>query len=408
VRILFATLAMPFPPTNGHRLRLWALLRALAEEGHKLSLVSFADADEMLRDDPDLHGVCQTVERIPLPSGRRFARSESLRRALALLSSYPFAVDRLRSPEFAATLAQRLTQEPFDLLLCDGIYNIQNVPRDPGVPVVLNKDDVAHIIVERYLQFERNPARRLYARLEARKVWRWERRACSAVTANLVASEVDRALLHGLCPGTPMFVVPNVVDPEHYAPAGDGDPLTVLFQGGMDWHPNRDAVDFFASKILPKLQQLVPSVTLRIAGRSPDDAFRRRFAAVPGLEFTGTVPDMRMEIARATVCVVPLRIGSGTRLKILEAAAMGKAIISTRLGAEGLDFVNGEDIVLVDEPRAFAAAIRDLLADADRRDQLGKAARRCVERHYSPAALRSALRNALALIPSAPSQHPAR
>jgi glycosyltransferase involved in cell wall biosynthesis len=408
MRILLATLTMPFPPTNGHRLRLWAFLRALTEEGHKLSLVSFADSDEIQRDDPELHALCQMVDRIPLPTGPGFARSELVRRAVGLLSSYPFGVDRLRSPEFAATVSRRLAEESFDLLICDGIYNIQNLPRDPGVPVVLNKDDIAHVLIERYLQFEPNPARRLYGRLEARKVSRWERRACSHVTATLVSSEVDRALLHGLCPGVPMFVVPNVVDIEHYAPAGVEDPLTVLFQGGMDWHPNRDAVGFFASEILPKAQQLVPGVTFRIAGRSPDDAFRRRFTAVPGLEFTDTVPDMRVEIARATVCVVPLRIGSGTRLKIIEAAAMGKAIISTQVGAEGLDFVNGEDIVLVDEPRAFAAAIKDLLADPARRRQLGKAARRRVEDKYSTISLRPALRTALALTLPAPSTHSPR
>jgi len=266
------------------------------------------------------------------------------------------------------------------------------------VPVVLNKDDVAHIIVERYLQLERNAARRLYGRLEAWKVWRWERRACSTVTASLVSSEVDRAFLQEVCPGALMFVVPNVVDSEYYTPAAERDPLTVLFQGGMDWHPNRDAVVFFASTILPELRKLVPGVTFRIAGRGPDEAFRRRFAAVPDLEFTGTIPDMRVEIARATLCVVPLRIGSGTRLKILEAAAMGKAIVSTHLGAEGLAFTDGEDIVLVDEPRAFAVAVKHLLADAERRRRLGEAARRRVERHYSAAALRSALRNALALI----------
>jgi glycosyltransferase involved in cell wall biosynthesis len=408
MRILLATLTMPFPPTNGHRLRLWAFLRALTEEGHKLSLVSFADSDEIQRDDPELHALCQMVDRIPLPTGPGFARSELVRRAFGLLSSYPFGVDRLRSPEFAATVSRRLAEESFDLLICDGIYNIQNLPRDPGVPVVLNKDDIAHVLIERYLQFEPNPARRLYGRLEARKVSRWERRACSHVTATLVSSEVDRALLHGVCPGVPMFVVPNVVDIEHYAPAGVEDPLTVLFQGGMDWHPNRDAVGFFASEILPKAQQLVPGVTFRIAGRSPDDAFRRRFTAVPGLEFTDTVPDMRVEIARATVCVVPLRIGSGTRLKIIEAAAMGKAIISTQVGAEGLDFVNGEDIVLVDEPRAFAAAIKDLLADPARRRQLGKAARRRVEDKYSTISLRPALRTALALTLPAPSTHSPR
>jgi glycosyltransferase involved in cell wall biosynthesis len=132
-----------------------------------------------------------------------------------------------------------------------------------------------------------------------------------------------------------------------------------------------------------------------VAGRSGSDNFQAKFARLRHVRFTGPVPDMRAEIAKAAVCVVPLRIGSGTRLKILEAAAMAKPIVSTRIGAEGLDFVDGEEIILTDRPEAFARAVADLLADPLRRHMLGKAARRRVEQQYGLASLRSALREAL-------------
>jgi glycosyltransferase involved in cell wall biosynthesis len=164
----------------------------------------------------------------------------------------------------------------------------------------------------------------------------------------------------------------------------------------MDWYPNRDAVEFFVSAILPRLRAAVPEARFVVGGRNPSDEFRRRFAATPGIEFTGTVPDMRAEIAKAAVCVVPLRIGSGTRLKILEAAAMAKPVVSTRVGAEGLDFVDGKEIVLADEPKAFAGAVADLLRDASRRRELGQAARRRVEKCYSFPVLRTAVRAAFA------------
>jgi glycosyltransferase involved in cell wall biosynthesis len=192
------------------------------------------------------------------------------------------------------------------------------------------------------------------------------------------------------------MVVPNVVDTDHYQPSGAEEPCTVLYQGGMDWYPNRDAVEFFVSAILPRLRASVPEARFVVGGRSPSDEFRRRFAAVPGIEFTGTVPDMRTEIARAAVCVVPLRIGSGTRLKILEAAAMAKPIVSTRVGAEGLDFVGGREIVLADEPKAFAEAVADLLRDASRRRELGRAARRRAQECYSLPVLRTAVSAAFA------------
>jgi len=395
MRILFAALSMPFPPTNGHRLRTWALVRALAQEGHDVTLISFAEPEELHREDAELRAVCRAVERLPVP-GAHSARWEPLRRALALLSREPYGVRRFRSPAFTASLTRALARDRFDLVICDGIYNVQNLPAGLTVPVLLNKDDVAHVILERYVRLERNPLARLYARLEARKVKRWEQRACAGMAANLVCSEVDREILERLCPGVPMLVVPNVVDTEHYAPAGEGEPLTVLFQGGMDWHPNRDAVEFFAAEILPELRRLVPAVTFRVAGRSPSDDFRRRFAGAPGLEFTGTVPDMRTEIARATVCVVPLRIGSGTRLKILEAGAMAKPIVSTTLGAEGLTLRHGEEILIADDPACIARTISDLLRNQMRRDALGTAARHRILEYYSHAALRAALHAALA------------
>jgi glycosyltransferase involved in cell wall biosynthesis len=131
-----------------------------------------------------------------------------------------------------------------------------------------------------------------------------------------------------------------------------------------------------------------------VAGRCPDE-YRACYAGKPGVEFAGTVPDMRAEIARATVCVMPLRIGSGTRLKILEAGAMAKPMVSTSLGAEGLDFVPGQDIVLADEPSAFARAVADLLADSPRRRALGAAARARVEACYSLTVFQRCLAGAL-------------
>jgi glycosyltransferase involved in cell wall biosynthesis len=394
LRILFAGLALPYPPLNGHRLRTGAMVRALAEDDHEVTLVSFAEADELGGDQRPLWGRCAVVQLVPGP-GRKSPAFEALDRLRGLASPLPYAVRRLRSAEFRSVVERALATRAFDAVVCDGVYNVQNLPSALGVPVLLNKDDVASVILGRYLKLERNPARRLYGQLEARKVLRWERLACAQMTAVLACSDVDRALLERVCPGVPISVVPNVVDTEHYAPSSDQERCTVLFQGGMDWHPNRDAVEFFVSAILPGLRERVGDITFRVAGRSPSDAFRRRLAASPGVEFTGAVPDIRREIARATISVVPLRIGSGTRLKILEAGAMGKPIVSTALGAEGLELVDGDDILLADTPRAFTDAIATLLADDGRRQALGRAVRRKVEQHYSYPVLRAALRRGL-------------
>jgi glycosyltransferase involved in cell wall biosynthesis len=395
MRILFAALALPYPPMNGHRLRTWAMVRALAEEGHEITCVSFAEVEEMNADLRPLREICRHVDLIPTPVVPGLGALEPLQRLRGLVSPMPFGAWKFRSAAFTEALARHLARRAIDAVICDGVYNMQNLPSDVSVPVLLNKDDVAHLIIRRYLALEPSAVRRLYGELEIRKVERWERVSLSRAHTVLACSDFDRTMLRQLCPQAAIFVVPNVVDTDYYLPRPGGEPATVLFQGGMDWYPNRDAVDFFASRILPILRDLAPNVRFRVAGRSPSAEFRQRFADVAGLDFTGTVADMRDEIAKATVGVVPLRIGSGTRLKILEAGAMAKAVVSTTLGAEGLDMRHGEEIVIADEPRAFAEAVALLLRDDAQRQQLGRAARLSVEKHYSLAVFQAALRAAM-------------
>jgi glycosyltransferase involved in cell wall biosynthesis len=159
-------------------------------------------------------------------------------------------------------------------------------------------------------------------------------------------------------------------------------------------------VEYLAFEILPILRRLVPHFRVIVAGRNPPPEFRQRLRGVAEVSFTGTVADMRLEIAKAAVCLVPLRIGSGTRIKILEAAAMGKPMVSTTLGAEGLEFVDGSEILIADQPQAFAEAVAGLLSDAARRHSLGRAARRRVEQQYSMPVLRESLVELTALVES--------
>jgi glycosyltransferase involved in cell wall biosynthesis len=269
------------------------------------------------------------------------------------------------------------------------------------VPVIIDHHNAEHLILQRYAALERNPAKKLYAWLESRKIRAWEQKACERAAVALDCSARDLDVLRSLAPQTQFFVVPNVVDVNHYRPdPGREQPHTIVFQGGMDWYPNRDAVQFFIAEILPQVRSSFSDVKFIVAGRNPPEAFRRQCEATAGVVFTGTVDDMRSVIARAAISVVPLRIGSGTRLKILEAAAMGKAIVSTSLGAEGLDFRSSDDILIADRAPDFAAAVTTLLADAVARRRIGLAARQRVEELYSSAALRAAIRPALELVGS--------
>jgi glycosyltransferase involved in cell wall biosynthesis len=266
------------------------------------------------------------------------------------------------------------------------------------VPLIVDCHNIEHILLERFMTHERNPLRKAYAWVEARKLRRCEQETCARASLVMVCSQEDRSMLRELVATVPVTVSPNVIDLDRYSTTTETlkNGAAVLFTAGMDWYPNRDAVEYFVFSVLPILRNRMPNVKFIVAGRSPSDKFRRRFAGISGVEFTGFVPDMRDVIAQATVCVAPLRIGSGTRLKILEAAAMGKAIVSTTVGSEGLEFVPREEIIIADEPQTFAQAVAAVLNNGPLRKRLGEAARRRVERDYSFPVLCSAMRQGLA------------
>jgi len=398
MRILALSVTSPMPANNGVKMRTWSILRALAAEGHEIVLVAFADLREEDRPSSELSRVCRRVIQVPHRLKSLSSNKDYLGRAAHLFSTIPYGVAAARSSEMAREIGGLLNKKAVDVILCEQTGLLINLPPHLSVPLVTDFHNVDHLILERYLLFERNPPKRLYAWLESRKLREWERRACRLASAAFACSDHDRAQLQALGPNLPMFVVPNVVDINEYSSDRREDARKVLFQGGMDWYPNRDAVEFFIAQIFPQIKSQVPDVRFVVAGRNPPERFRQRLSQVPGVEFTGSVPDMRTQIAAAAVCVVPLRIGSGTRLKILEAAAMAKPIVSTSLGAEGLEFLKGEEILLEDNPSAFAGAVVQLLkAPADRKC-LGQAARKRAEQLYSFPVLQSCLRRSMKVL----------
>ncbi len=410
-RLLVVSGVFPYPATNGYTMRTWALLRSLVAEGHTVDLLTFGRREDLTGAGLLARRVCRTVEVIPHAVESLSNGTNYWRRLCALPSPLPYGVVRFRSRAMKEEMHAWLRSNPVDAVVCDTPYMLVNFPSVLPVPLILNTHNIEHFLLEHYLNYERNPARRAYARLECQKLRRWEKLAWAQPNLVMACSQQDRSVINEFCPSQSVLVAPNVVDVNSHTSASESDGTTVVYLGGMDWHPNRDAVEYFVSKILPELRILVPQVRLVVAGRGPSREFRRRFTDVPQVEFTGTVSDIRLEVAKASVCVVPLRIGSGTRLKILEAAAMSKPIVSTRLGAEGLDFEDGEEILLADDPRHFARAVAGLLADAAHCRALGQAARRRVERHYDLPVLQAAVRNALAQLmgkPISTSPEPAR
>lgn len=388
--LLWVCPAFPFPPTNGQQLRNSSILRALVELGHDVAVFAFGRACPEHKNYRVLEGL-RSLQLFPDTVPKQALARDYTGRLRGAFSRVPYGISRFRRPEIRTAIRRALASGPVDAVICEGIHVCVNLPDGLTAPFILDNHNLEHLLVERYAAEERNPVKRVYAAMEARKLRSWEvdfnRRAAFAV----VCSEHDRAMLSEFCPGRPIAVVPNIIDTEAYTPRAGEDPHTIVFSGGMDWYPNQQAAELLAREILPRVRAAVPGAQAVIAGRAPSVDFSRRFASVPGVSFTGTVRDMREVIARAAVCVVPLRIASGTRLKILEAAAMGKAVVSTSLGAEGLEFADGTEIIIENDPALFARAVAGLLLDPGRRRDMGAAARRRVQESYSYPVLRCAL-----------------
>jgi polysaccharide biosynthesis protein PslH len=251
------------------------------------------------------------------------------------------------------------------------------------VPVVLFEHNVEYVIWKRLAQAPGPLWRRALLEVEWRKMRRYEAAACTQATLTLAVSEADRTLLSATAPAARVAAVETGVDLDYFAPdRGHEKAATIVFTGSLDWYPNEDAVLHFVNDILPRVRAEVPAARFVVVGRNPS-AKLRQAAEAAGATVTGTVDDVRPYLAEAAVCVVPLRIGGGTRLKIFEALAMAKPVVSTTIGAEGLPVTSGEHLLLADGVADFSDAVVTLLQDAAQRRKLAEAGRARVEERFS-------------------------
>jgi sugar transferase (PEP-CTERM/EpsH1 system associated) len=309
----------------------------------------------------------------------------------------PYAVAKYRSRAFARRLRELIATRRFDLVVCDFLFPAVNLPARLPCPAVIFTHNVESEIWRRHAETKWFPARLLYI-LQYRRMLRFEGRTLRRFDAVLAVSDADRQTFARAYPNAirePVHVVPTGVDTAYFVP-GASDPASrsIVFTGSMDWLPNEDAMCYFVREVLPLVRAEEPSATLSIVGRAPTPSVRK-LAVEAGVTVTGGVPDVRPYVRGAAVYIVPLRIGGGTRLKIFEAMAMGKAIVSTAVGAEGLPVTEGEHLLLADEPHAFARDIVRLMRDGHRRNELERAARAFVVAAYDWSAVAGALETAL-------------
>jgi polysaccharide biosynthesis protein PslH len=362
--------------------RSYHILRELARRNEVTLFTYYAEESEDLH--AQLRHCFSEVVAIPLVVPQSYTWPDRLARVRNLFSKRPYEIARFYRKPVADRLAQLLTRNMYDALVCDFLHTAPVVPWDACCPKVLFCHNVEAKIWKRQVEVTDNLARKALYWRDYQLMLRAERAYLRQADWVLAVSEEDRSVFARFTDAARTAVIPTGVDSEYFKP--DNQPEvrnSLVFTGQMDWLANQDAMLYFVHEILRRIQQRQPDVSLWIVGRNPLARVQQLAAQYPNIHVTGTVEDVRPYIAQSAVYVVPLRVGSGTRLKIFEAMAMGKAIVSTVVGAEGLPVTHNEDILLAQSPEDFAASVLRLLADETARKRLGQAARQLVEQNYS-------------------------
>jgi glycosyltransferase involved in cell wall biosynthesis len=380
MRILWLNVGGLWPLNTGGRQRSFNIISELAERHQLTVLTTHSAGDDHAALAAELPG-CEVIS-VPYALPKRGSASFALALLRSWLSPLPVTLWKWRIPALQSETARLLTPEHTDLCVVDFLYAAPNLPRDVAVPTVLFEHNAEYLIWKRLYEAEKRRFHRALLGIEWKKLRRAEAAACTHAAVALAVSENDRAALAEAAPQARVRAIPTGVDTAYFHPNGTRQAAAKLvFTGSMDWYPNEEAVLYFIDAVLPLIRREIPEASLTVVGRNP--GARLRAAANGVVQVTGTVDDVRPYIGEAAVYVVPLRIGGGTRIKIFEALAMGKAVVSTRLGAEGLPLVSGEHFLAADEPEDFARAVVELIRRPERRRALEEAGRKLVEERYS-------------------------
>ena len=392
MRILWLAPAFLHPTLGGGLIRTLGILRRLSER-HEIHYVAFADPTQ-----PEGLGRAgeYSFRAYPFPYPVVQRRSN----LASLFSRVPENIPTYQSPELAQCAASLLEQMHFDRVVVDFLFMAGSCPHPERS--VLFEHNVETIIWRRRLEHARGITEKLRLRHQARRMFAHERAACRAAGSVIAVSAHDAGLIRSMFGIERVSDIPTGVDAEHFAPPASSPHVAdLVFVGLMDWSANADAVLYFLDRILPHIRRRRPETTFTIVGRNPSPQILDRARSDSRLLVTGTVSDVRPYLWGASASVVPLRIGSGTRIKIYEAMAAGTPVVSTTIGAEGLELNPGQDICIADDPAEFAARCVELLEDGDRRSRMAAAARQLVAERFSWERVARCVEHALESAPAA-------
>ncbi|HEU5050837.1 MAG TPA: glycosyltransferase [Gemmatimonadales bacterium] len=383
MHILWIKTELLHPVDKGGRIRTYNMLRALRRR-HRVTYLTLdsgtAEAAAVAR----ASEYCDRLIRIPFTEARRGSLRFWGELVANLLSSLPYAVAKYRSPGMRREITRAVEEGEVDLLVCDFLFPSQNVPAGLPCRTVLFQHNVEAMIWKRHVEVRTHPLARAYFRRQWDRMRRFEAAECRRFDQVVAVSRDDAETLEREYGLRGVVDIPTGVDVDYFAPSGTvtQSPRELVFTGSMDWLPNEDGILWFVEEVLPLIHATMPDVSLTVVGRKPPARIAALAERDSRLRVTGTVPDVRPYLERAAVIVVPLRVGGGTRLKIYEALAMERGLVSTTIGSEGLPIVDGEHALIADRPEAFADAVLRLLGDPAEARRLGTRGAEFVRTHF--------------------------
>jgi sugar transferase (PEP-CTERM/EpsH1 system associated) len=374
MKILWLKTELLHPVDKGGKIRSYNMLKELKRNCH-ITYLTLDDgtADAKARELASEY--CDELVCVPHQSRQKFTPGFYVDLMLNLTSELPYAIKKYESEAMRQEVATRVAGHRFDVLVCDFLAPAVNVAHDLNCRSVLFQHNVEAMIWKRHYEVQANVIKKAYLRQQWQKMLAFEAKTCPRFDYVVAVSREDRELMRQQYGVEQVYDIPTGVDTEYFRPSGGiPQPQNLVFTGSMDWLPNEDAIRYFTEQIMPRIKQSIPGVTLTVVGRNPYPGLVELSKRDPSVVVTGRVEDVRPYMEEAAVYIVPLRIGGGTRLKIYEAMAMEKAIVSTSIGAEGLPVDDGKEILLADTPESFADAVIRLIEQEGLASRIGKRA----------------------------------
>ncbi|MGE3840913.1 MAG: glycosyltransferase family 4 protein [Vicinamibacterales bacterium] len=380
MRILFLSQLLPLPLDAGPKIRAYYVLRHLVAAGHHVKMLCFVRPSDRRADIEALRSLCGTVDTVPL----RRSRMRDVQAGLnSLIGGTPFLIQRDRMPAMSARLEQLLASDSFDAVHADQLWMAPYASACNVGLKVLDQHNAVFKVPERLARHHPNPVVRTLLRREAARLEAFEHETCESFDRVVWVSADDREAFpfDGRHPHAQHAVIPIAVDPLERQPVSRTTPFRVTFLGGMHWPPNAEGARWFAEHCWPRIAQEVPDAVLTVIGKGRLSDLAGRGAA-NRVVVTGYVADLERYLAETAVFIVPLLTGAGMRVKILDAWCWGVPVVSTAIGAEGIQVHHGDNILVADEPEAFAAHVVDVLRQPTLSKRVGEGGRATVEALY--------------------------